>query len=244
MLATLAVIIGILFLLGLAEIFGLLKKTGSAGKPAYAPQPHFMSAAEVSFFGVLRQAVGDRATVMAKVRVADVIKPAMPRNGNGKRWQSAFNRISSKHFDFVLCSPEGGRCLAAVELDDKSHTSKSRRARDEFLDRAMRSAGVPLIHVPARAGYSVPQLRELLESEIESIRAVVPDATGKGELPDNVENACPKCGAERVMRTGKKGALAGKRFWGCSRYPNCREIEQLSAAPPGKTAGDDMSVSV
>jgi len=36
------------------------------------------------------------------------------------------------------------------------------------------------------------------------------------------EKKCPKCGAPRVLRTAKKGANAGKEFWGCSRYPACR----------------------
>lgn len=33
---------------------------------------------------------------------------------------------------------------------------------------------------------------------------------------------CPKCGSSMVMRTAKQGANAGKSFWGCSGYPQCR----------------------
>ena len=32
---------------------------------------------------------------------------------------------------------------------------------------------------------------------------------------------CPKCGSEMVLRTARKGAHAGKKFWGCSNYPYC-----------------------
>lgn len=35
---------------------------------------------------------------------------------------------------------------------------------------------------------------------------------------------CPKCGAPMVKRTAKKGPRAGKPFYGCSRYPDCRFI--------------------
>jgi restriction system protein len=35
-------------------------------------------------------------------------------------------------------------------------------------------------------------------------------------------NVCPKCGAELVVRTVRKGANAGKQFYGCSRFPACR----------------------
>ncbi len=33
---------------------------------------------------------------------------------------------------------------------------------------------------------------------------------------------CPKCEREMVLRIGKKGRGAGKRFWGCSAFPYCR----------------------
>ena len=33
---------------------------------------------------------------------------------------------------------------------------------------------------------------------------------------------CPKCEAEMVLRTAKKGVDAGRQFWGCSTYPKCR----------------------
>lgn len=33
---------------------------------------------------------------------------------------------------------------------------------------------------------------------------------------------CPKCGAELVLRTAKRGDHAGNQFYGCSNYPKCR----------------------
>lgn len=33
---------------------------------------------------------------------------------------------------------------------------------------------------------------------------------------------CPKCGQKMVRRVAKKGSNAGKEFWGCSGYPQCR----------------------
>lgn len=35
---------------------------------------------------------------------------------------------------------------------------------------------------------------------------------------------CPKCGSELILRTAKKGERAGKQFYGCSNYPQCRYI--------------------
>lgn len=33
---------------------------------------------------------------------------------------------------------------------------------------------------------------------------------------------CPKCASELVLRTGKSGAKAGSKFYGCSTFPKCR----------------------
>lgn len=38
---------------------------------------------------------------------------------------------------------------------------------------------------------------------------------------------CPRCGRPLVLRTAKKGANAGKQFYGCSGFPQCRYIQQL-----------------
>ncbi len=42
---------------------------------------------------------------------------------------------------------------------------------------------------------------------------------GHGEIdpPD-----CPRCGNTMVVRVAKRGTQAGKRFWGCPGFPNCR----------------------
>jgi restriction system protein len=34
--------------------------------------------------------------------------------------------------------------------------------------------------------------------------------------------SCPDCGSRMVRRTARKGANAGKAFWGCERNPGCR----------------------
>ena len=36
--------------------------------------------------------------------------------------------------------------------------------------------------------------------------------------------SCPLCGSSMVQRKARSGANAGKIFWGCERYPECRGI--------------------
>lgn len=54
--------------------------------------------------------------------------------------------------------------------------------------------------------------------------------TEDDSIEDEEEQRCPKCGAEMVLRTAKRGANAGKEFWGCVNYPKCREIVTLSSS--------------
>ena len=43
---------------------------------------------------------------------------------------------------------------------------------------------------------------------------------------DNVNPvpSCPKCGKEMVLRTAKNGKFAGREFWGCTSFPDCRGL--------------------
>lgn len=42
--------------------------------------------------------------------------------------------------------------------------------------------------------------------------------------PEAAAQACPKCGSSMVLREARKGPHAGKQFWGCSHYPECRGL--------------------
>ena len=39
---------------------------------------------------------------------------------------------------------------------------------------------------------------------------------------------CPKCDSVMIKRTAKQGANAGKMFWGCAAFPQCRGTIQLN----------------
>jgi restriction system protein len=49
-----------------------------------------------------------------------------------------------------------------------------------------------------------------------------PDETPATSPRQGAGALCPACGAEMLQRTAKRGRNAGRKFWGCSRYPDCR----------------------
>ena len=38
---------------------------------------------------------------------------------------------------------------------------------------------------------------------------------------------CPKCNSPMRLRTARRGKNIGNQFWGCSRYPSCKEIREF-----------------
>ena len=104
------------------------KRAGFGGDVAYSLHDALFTPAERSFLGVLETAVGQGHRVFGKVRIADVIKV---KSATNKAWQAGFNRISAKHFDFIVCDRATLRVMCAVELDDKTHARTKRAASDE-----------------------------------------------------------------------------------------------------------------
>ncbi|MBZ0330741.1 NERD domain-containing protein [Halomonas sp. ANAO-440] len=50
----------------------------------------------------------------------------------------------------------------------------------------------------------------------------------KARFESSAERTCSKCGSDMVLRTSKRDANAGNRFWGCSAYPKCREVQDVA----------------
>lgn len=59
---------------------------------------------------------------------------------------------------------------------------------------------------------------------VEAINSVQ-ESSGKrpqSPAPSSSQPPCPACGGQMVLRTAKRGANAGQRFWGCTSFPQCR----------------------
>ena len=131
--------------------------SSSTAHHLFEARSHLLSEAEQKFFGVLQPLVGSACNVSSKVRLADLFDV---RPGRGQ--QAAFNKIQSKHIDFVLTDPATSRILCAIELDDSSHLRPDRIERDEFIDDLFGRNHLPLLRVPCMWTYNTPALRDAL----------------------------------------------------------------------------------
>lgn len=75
------------------------------------------------------------------------------------------------------------------------------------------------------------------ETIIEQQDAVVIDTTNetpveiiKPEIIDTEQQVlkCPKCNGDLILRTATRGANTGKQFYGCSNYPKCKYIQNIT----------------
>lgn len=193
---------------------GLLGRSG----PTYRRHDSLFTPAEFHFLHTLRAALPAHLEVFGKVRVADVLRPV--EKLDRKAWRSAFNRITGKHLDFILCERDSGRLVCALELNDRSHSRLERQERDKFIVTACREANFPLLMIPAVRVYDVEKLRTAIVEAIGTLPTIPSDILS----PDT--SICPRCGGSLERKVARRGAHAGEAFLACSRYPDCRFIQE------------------
>jgi hypothetical protein len=155
-----AIVIGVAFL---AMLAAMLKRTlAGPGALPYFSREHLLSQGELAFYHALRRAVPQHLMICPKVRLADVI------HCSGEAWKQGFGgRISQKHLDFVIADAASTAILLAIELDDRTHQRADRQARDEFLERALSAAKVPLVRVACAPTYDARALGAILTRKLE-----------------------------------------------------------------------------
>ncbi|MBA3755679.1 MAG: DUF2726 domain-containing protein [Nitrosomonas sp.] len=124
----------------------------------YQSLGRLFSDAEHFFFLILKQSLRNEYQIFAKVRIADILAP--DKDLSQRNWKSAFYKITSKHFDYVLCDKDTLAIVAVIELDDKTHELSKIRSRDIFVEKACETAGLKLLRFPCRSHYDVQEVRK------------------------------------------------------------------------------------
>jgi hypothetical protein len=104
---------------------------------------HLLTERERALFQRLVQTLPNHI-VLAQVQLLQVLNFQ-----RGKRTQAILNRFNQLSLDFLILNPDTS-IVAAVELDDATHTREASRRADVRKDHALKSAGVPLIRWNAK----------------------------------------------------------------------------------------------
>lgn len=202
----------------LVIFFALIKKyilkEQDAKLISYRKKAALLNANEVAFFNALKAAVGDKGVVCTKVNLSSVV---IPNGVRGKKhWLIANNRIAKSYFDFVVCDPRTLEVRVALELDDGRSLERGKIEREKLLLQVCKSANIPLIGASVKYSYQVSRLRRLLATHIDLI-----------EVEKEVR-FCRKCGSPMVIKTATHGEFSGRRFFTCSRQPQCTYTENYN----------------
>ena len=71
------------------------------------------------------------------------------------------------------------------------------------------------------------QLEPLISSVQSSTERIAPTIRMDNQIEVIKDHKCPNCGSLLVVRSARKGANVGNRFYGCSTFPKCRYTENL-----------------
>ncbi|MDO4441633.1 MAG: DUF2726 domain-containing protein [Moraxella sp.] len=114
-----------------------------------------MTDSEVQFFKKLQLALPEYL-IFSQVQLSRIIEPSEEAGRDRQFW---FNRVCRQSVDFVLVDKDMQTVLAAIELDDWTHESQARQKQDAKKDKALSSAGIPIIRFHAEKMPSIEMIR-------------------------------------------------------------------------------------
>lgn len=120
----------------------------------FEPMP-IMTDSEVLFFKKLQLALPEYL-IFSQVQLSRIIEPSDEAGQDRQFW---FNRVCRQSVDFVLIDGNMQTVLAAIELDDWTHESQARQKQDAKKDKALASAGIPIIRFHAEKMPSAEMIR-------------------------------------------------------------------------------------
>ena len=129
----------------------------------FAPMP-IMTNTEVLFFDKLKDALPDYH-IFVQVQLSRIIAGNSDDAAERRFW---FNRICRQSVDYVIVDSDAQTTLVAIELDDWTHNNKARQKADDKKDKALASAGIPIVRFHAERMPTAAMIRHELLQVIEA----------------------------------------------------------------------------
>lgn len=139
-------------LIALVKLLWLDSRAGGRRRGIFRAR-QLMTDNEIEFFARLKAALPDCA-IFSQVAMSAVLDVTLPQN-HREYWPTR-SKFDRKRMDYVVCTSDGKRLIAVVELDDKSHESK--RAQDAERDAMLARVGIRTVRFPS---YPRPHPREI-----------------------------------------------------------------------------------
>ena len=91
-------------------------------------------------------------------------------------------------------------------------------------------AGQPVRQTEPQDAPPAAEQTEVISGHAEPVSETEPTEqfAAEPEIAEQSVLKCPKCGGDLILRTASRGANAGKQFYGCSNYPKCKYIQNIT----------------
>jgi hypothetical protein len=126
----------------------------------YKAKDYFFSRSEQEFYNILNSHLdAHRYTIFPKVRMGDFIETT----NHGTERFGSWNRIKSRHVDFLIWDLVGRKIAFAIELDGNSHNGQKAQETDSFKDDVYETINLELIRVRVGSDF-VTEITEILSA--------------------------------------------------------------------------------
>jgi hypothetical protein len=136
----------------------------------FARENALLAPDEQALYDALYHAVARDWRVFSKVRLADLVSP----EDGARRALPDFDRLAELHVDFVLCDRDSLTPRVVVELDRAGALDPAHVDPSPLVDAVLRSAGLPVVRVPAAPYYDPSTLARLVAGAL-GIEPHLPD---------------------------------------------------------------------
>ena len=121
--------------------------------------------------------------------------------------------------DYPKSQTNYGQDLKALEGERGTNTDTNQKKERQQIQKKCSVCGNP---------YWVDKGCHVCNPDSANKNKLSPKTSIPKHLQTKIRVYCPICNNPMVLRTAKQGKFKGQRFWGCSKYPNCRGTSNYS----------------
>lgn len=127
----------------------------------YKKKQFLLNISERKVFEFLSAALPNDYVIFPQIGLKSIIRTT----ARGRDFRSYQNRIDKKIVDFVIFEKTNLVPVLAIEYDGPTHGRADRKERDKFVDDALESAGMKIIHIKHERSLNLEKIgSEVVES--------------------------------------------------------------------------------
>ena len=167
--------------------------------PVVSLSPRLLDEPHIALYRNLSTLLGQQYYIAMRVPLTYLISTGVPVN----------DRLAGYDASCVICSRYKTEPILILQLDS---SEREFSIDSSLITELLQQADIPFLRLAMDEPLGVTELKQKLGAYI--------DVEGG-------QKDCPKCGQKMVLRLVTKGTNAGRTFWVCPRFPECRGVAKF-----------------